>query len=159
MKKNRFQTLILIVASAALLALLAACKGAPPKKPGLELRITTTADLNPDIDSRPSPIVLHILQLTDTVAFDGASYVELTRDNASALGSDALSKTEVNLVPGDFREVDLILHDQTAHLGFVAGYRNAEAKWRISEPVRPGKTDWIAIRLDSTAVSITEVNH
>jgi type VI secretion system protein VasD len=141
-----------------LVSSLAACKSAP-RKESLEVRITATADVNPDIESRPSPIVLHVLQLTDIVAFNGATYFELTRDDATALGSDALAKTEIVLAPGDNREIALELSPMTQYLGFVAGYRDINnARWQLSQKIVPGKTDWIAVNLGKEAITVTEVN-
>ena len=100
-----------------------------------------------------------MLQLTDAVAFNQANYFDLTRDDATALGSDAISKTEIVLTPGDARELPLELSPLTAHLGLVAGYRDIDnAVWRVSQAVRPGKTDWISINLDKHSITITEVN-
>ena len=141
-----------------LVAALTACNFMP-KKQAFELRITSSADVNPDIESRPSPIVLHVLQLTDEVAFDQANYFELTRNDATALGADAISKTEVVLAPGDARELTLELSPLTAYLGFVAGYRDIDnAVWRVAQPVKPGKTDWISINLARQSITIVEVN-
>lgn len=143
------------------LFVLVSCGGSPKKQThDLELRISTTTDVNPDVESRPSPIVLHVLQLTDVEAFNRAEYFALSRNDAAALGGDVLNKTEIVLKPGDAKEVELELNLQTAYLGFVAGYRDIEhAKWRISESVRPGKTDWISLNLNANEISIIEVNN
>lgn len=137
------------------------CGGAPKKQTeDMELRISATTDVNPDVESRPSPIVLHVLQLTDVEAFNRAEYFSLSRNDAAALGGDVLNKTEIVMKPGDARDVRLELNQQTAYLGFVAGYRDIEhARWRVSEAVRPGKTDWISLSLNAKEVSIIEVNN
>jgi len=149
---------VAIVLGSAILMTAASCKSMP-KKSSLELRITTSSDVNPDIESRPSPIVLHVIQLTDEVSFDQANYFELTRDDATALGSDAISKTEIVLTPGDARSLPIELSPLTAYLGVVAGYRDIDnSVWRISQPIRPGKTDWIAVNLARQSITILEVN-
>ena len=151
--------LYIVILLSVLVLMLGACKSAP-KRENLDIRISTTADVNPDIESRPSPIVLHVLQLTDIVAFNGATYFELTRDDATALGSDALSKTEIVLTPGDSKELVLELNPTAAYLGFVAGYRDIDnSRWQVAEKIEPGKTDWIAVNLSKSAITITEVNN
>jgi len=157
-KRYIHKLLYLMIISLVALGL-CSCKSAP-KKENLEIRIATTADVNPDIDARPSPIVLHVLQLTDIVSFNGATYFELTRDDATALGSDALSKTELVLTPGDAKEIPLELSPLTAYLGFVAGYRDIDnSRWQITQAIVPGKTDWISVNLGKHAITIIEVNN
>lgn len=155
------KTLLPLAMLSLLVFSLVSCGGSPKKQThDLELRVSATTDVNPDVESRPSPIVLHVLQLTDVEAFNRAEYFALSRNDAAALGGDVLNKTEVVMKPGDARDVPLELHQQTAYLGFVAGYRDIEhARWRISQAVRPGKTDWISLSLNAKEVSIIEVNN
>jgi len=160
MKTQIHQLLIQFIILSLLVCGLASCGSAPKKTThDLELRISTTTDVNPDVESRPSPIVLHVLQLTDVDEFYRAEYLSLARDDASALGGDVLNKSEVVLKPGDSRETVLELNQQTAYLGFVAGYRDIEhALWRISQEIVPGKTDWISVKLSEKQILIIEVN-
>jgi type VI secretion system protein VasD len=143
---------------AALTVSLACCGGAP-KKHGLEIRLTATADVNPDSESRPSPVILHVLELTSIDEFNRADYLALTEDDASALGGDVLNKTEIILTPGAFKEIALELDEQIAYLGFVAGYRDIDnSRWRVAQEIIPGKTDWIAVNIGKQQISIVEVN-
>lgn len=161
MKMTLRQLLIQLAALSIIVFGLISCGSAPPQKTTHEfqIRIATTDDVNPDVESRPSPIVLHVLQLTDVDAFYRAEYFSLARDDASSLGGDVLNKTEVVLKPGESRQLAMELNQQTAYLGFVAGYRDIEhAKWRVSQVVTPGKTDWISVTLAEKDISVTEVN-
>lgn len=143
----------------AICIVLSSCGSAPPKPERLEIRIATSTDLNPDIEGRPSPAVLHILQLTDVDEFNRADYFALTRGDAATLGGDVLSKTEIVLTPGVSTETRMELHPQAAHLGFVAGFRDIDnARWRLAQAVVPGKTDWISVSLDRLIISIIEVH-
>jgi type VI secretion system protein VasD len=93
------QILKLAILSLFIFALVS-CGGSPKKQThDLELRISATTDVNPDVESRPSPIVLHVLQLTDVEAFNRAEYFSLSRNDAAALGGDVLNKTEVVMKP------------------------------------------------------------
>ncbi len=142
-----------------LLALgLAACGGAP-KKHSLEIRISATTDVNPDLETRPSPIILHVLELTAIDEFNRADYFMLTQKDASALGGDVLNKTEIILTPGSAKVTALELDQQAVYLGFVAGYRDIDnARWRVSQALVAGKTDWISVRLGKQRIEIIEVN-
>lgn len=148
-----------LIAVGLLAAVLTACGSAPTKTHDLQIRVSATTDVNPDVESRPSPVILHVLELTAIDGFNSADYYSLTKDDASALGGDVLNKTEIILTPGASKEISLELNQQTAYLGFVAGYRDIDnARWRLSQEVVPGKTDWISVSLGKQQISITEVN-
>jgi type VI secretion system protein VasD len=158
MKTHISHHLIRFFVIAALAISLASCGGAP-KKHGLDIRISATADVNPDSETRPSPVILHVLELTSIDQFNRADYFALTEDDASALGGDVLNKTEIILTPGDFKEIALELDEQIAYLGFVAGYRDIDnSRWRVAQEIIPGKTDWIAVIIGKQQISIEEVN-
>lgn len=138
--------------------LLVACGGAP-KKETLEIRITASTDVNPDLNDRPSPVILHILELTAIDEFNRATFFELTENDAAALGGDVLNKTEIILTPGSVTESFLELDPQVGYLGFVAAYRDIDnARWRLAQEVIPGKTDWISVNIGMQQVSIGEIN-
>ena len=137
---------------------LTSCGGAP-KKHSLEIRISASTDVNPDLDSRPSPVILHVLELSAIDEFNRADFFSLTQNDAAALGGDVLNKTEIILTPGSSRESVLELDQQAAYLGFVAGYRDIDnARWRVSQAVVPGKTDWISLKIAKQQIEIIEVN-
>lgn len=153
---KRIGRLFLILTLAALL--LAACGGAP-KKETLEVQITATSDVNPDLQSRPSPVILHMLELSAIDEFNRASFFELTENDAAALGGDVLNKTEIILTPGGSKTTALNLGPQVAYLGFVVAYRDIDnARWRLSQEVVPGKTDSIVVNVGRQRISVVEVN-
>jgi len=157
MKRVNTIRAVLLLVLPVLVAGLAGC-GAAPKKESLEVRISTTTDVNPDVDSRPSPIILHILELTAIDEFNRADYFALTQEDAATLSGDVVHKTEIILTPGTSRAATLELDETVGYLGFVAGYRDIDSsRWRITQEVRPGKTDWIAVSLGKDRISIDTV--
>lgn len=137
---------------------LASCGGAP-KKHSLNIRISASSDVNPDLNSRPSPVILHVLELSAIDEFNRADFFALTQNDAAALGGDVLNKTEIILTPGSSRETVLELDQQAVYLGFVAGYRDIDnSRWRVSQAVVPGKTDWISVQITKQQIEIIEVN-
>jgi type VI secretion system protein VasD len=151
----------LVLASVSIMLvtlLLTACGGAP-KKEKLEILITASSDVNPDINNRPSPVILHILELTAIDEFNKATFFELTENDAAALGGDVLNKTEIILTPGGASETVLDLNSQVGFLGFVAAYRDIDnARWRVSQEVIPGKTDFVTLNIGMQQITIAEVN-
>jgi type VI secretion system protein VasD len=150
--------LLLFIILSLLVFGLASCGGAP-KKHSLNIRISATTDVNPDVDTRPSPVILHVLELSAIDEFNRADFFALTQNDASALGGDVLNKTEIILTPGSSKETMLELDQQAVYIGFVAGYRDIDnARWRVSLAVVPGKTDWIGIKIAKQQIEILEVN-
>ena len=93
---------------AILSVFLFACAGPPQPKPHkLQIDISATNDVNPDIDGRPSPVILHVLELSAIDEFNKADFFSLTSNDASALGGDVQNKTEVILTPGSSKSLSL----------------------------------------------------
>ncbi len=137
--------------------LLSACAGAP-KKENLGVSISATADVNPDLQGRPSPVILYILELSSVEQFNGLDYMSLTQPSGAALGSTLLSKQQEILQPGASRELPLELNPQTRVIGLVAGYRDIDnATWRTSVPITQGKTKDLSITLNRQQI-VTSVS-
>jgi len=138
---------------------LASC-GSAPEKRSLEVRITATTDINPDLQSRPSPVILHMLELSAIDEFNRASFFELTENDAAALGGDLLNMTEIILTPGSSTQRVLDLGERAAYLGFVVAYRDIDnARWRLSQEVVPGATGSIVVDVGRQQISVTEVKN
>jgi len=140
--KNISQASILGLMAVAIVLMLSACAGAP-KKEKLGLTITASADVNPDMQGRPSPVILHILELSSAEQFNSLDYVSLAQSSTAA-GPALLGKKQEVLQPGSSRELPLELNPQTTVIGLVAGYRDIDnAIWRTSVPIiRLGNTQY-----------------
>jgi type VI secretion system protein VasD len=135
------------VIALALLALLSACAGAP-KKETLTLAISATEDVNPDLQGRASPIVLHILTLKSAEQFNALDYQSLASASSGALGADQLARDQVVLSPGSSRSMELELDAGTQAIGLVAGYRDLNnSSWRQAVTISPGSTKSITVNL------------
>ncbi|MDE1150589.1 MAG: type VI secretion system lipoprotein TssJ [Azospirillaceae bacterium] len=132
----RFPTLTswrLILAAATLL--LAGCSHEPPPPPPVRttvpVAINVGADVNPDSQGRPSPIVTRVYQLASKDKFTIAAPIQLIQHDAQALGPDQLGRDEFVLQPGDKREITLPQNDKVHYVGVVAAYRAIDqADWR-----------------------------
>ena len=152
-KRSAFQSVVIALLSIAVIALLSACGGAP-KREKLDMQIAATADVNPDMQGRPSPVILHILELGSTEQFNRLDYMKLTEPSGAALGPDLLGKNRVILQPGDSRALPMELNPLTTAIGLVAGYRDIDnAAWRTSIPIVQGDTKGISITLEQTRIA------
>jgi len=155
--KNISQASILGLMAVAIVLMLSACAGAP-KKEKLGLTITASADVNPDMQGRPSPVILHILELSSAEQFNSLDYVSLAQSSTAALGPALLGKKQEVLQPGSSRELPLELNPQTTVIGLVAGYRDIDnAIWRTSVPITPGDTKHLSITLNQQQI-VTSVS-
>ena len=147
-----FQPLTISLLVVAMLGLLSACAGAP-KRENLGLQISATADVNPDMQGRPSPIILHVMELNSNEQFNRLDYMGLTQPSGAALGPELLGKNQVVLQPGESRTLPLELNPMTTAIGLVAGYRDIDnAVWRKIVPINQGKTKGISITLEQTQI-------
>ncbi len=140
-----------------MLIILGAC-ASPPQKETLGLQISATADVNPDMQGRPSPVILHIMELNSVDQFNGLDYMSLTDPSGAGLGVALLSRKQEILQPGASRQLPLELNPQTTVIGLVAGYRDIDnATWRTSVPITQGVSKGLNIILNQqqivTAVS------
>ena len=100
-------TVFLLAGCAALMA----CSTPPPKPQpvNLKLNITASADVNPDAQNRPSPVVIRIYQLKDDAAFKGADFFALYDKEEATLAAALVSRVEFELAPGEKKTVTLTI--------------------------------------------------
>lgn len=123
----------------------AACASAPPKPQpvNVKLNIVVSADVNPDAQNRPSPIVVRIFQLKDDAAFKDADFFALYDKEEATLAASLVSRAEYELAPGESRGVDYSVSPDTRFIGVIAAFRNIrDAQWRaLSGPADKGSFD------------------
>ena len=126
-------------------AVLAACAGKPPKPAKAHLSIAASADTNPDVAGRPSPVVVRLYQLKDAEAFSNANFFAIFDQEEATLGGSLLSREEFVLNPGESRSLDIAVANEAKFVGLAAAFRDIRnTKWREIQaaPVK-GLTDMI----------------
>lgn len=146
------------------LAALAGCSGprpavvaaiVGPKETRLNGAVAATADVNPDLRRRPSPVLLRLYELKAVAAFNTSDFMSLFQRDQAELGADLLLREEFILQPGESRKLDRTLNAQTQFVGVFAAFRDIDrARWRAVEPVRVGASQVWQIRVDAAGVSI-----
>jgi len=125
-----FPIALLLAACAAL----ASCASAPPKPQPItaKLSIIVSADVNPDAQNRPSPIVIRLYQLKDDAAFKDADFFALYDKEEATLAAALVSRVEFELAPGERRNVDFTMSLDARFIGVTAAYRDIRgAAWRV----------------------------
>jgi type VI secretion system protein VasD len=97
----------------------------------VKTEITAAADLNPDRNGRPSPVVLLMFQLKAIDAFKNADYFSLSDPDAAIIAADMIERTELSLQPGEVRPFEAEFDEEARYVGFVTSFRDVErAEWR-----------------------------
>ncbi|MBB3241136.1 type VI secretion system protein VasD [Pseudomonas sp. Tn43] len=126
-----FKTLTALAA----LVLVAGCSSLSPYSTvtKLNLKLTASDQLNPDLNGRPSPIVVRLLELKHPVTFENADFFSLYERAKESLAPDLVASEELELRPGETIELKLSVEEGSRYVGVLAAYRDLpETKWRYT---------------------------
>lgn len=134
-KKRMLGRLVGFVVPLFLLGSLSACGGPSPTR--LDLKIETTAQVNPNAKNRPSPVVIRVFNLTNDEEFQAASFDALYGNDPKSIDSSILGSDEYEIAPSSSRHLVETLPDGTKAIGLIAAFREIDhAKWRLVIPLR-----------------------
>ncbi|GAC21717.1 type VI secretion system lipoprotein TssJ [Paraglaciecola arctica] len=123
--------------------------------------ITASADINPDIEGRPSSVIVRIYQLTNKINFENASYDALFESNHNALGTEYINLDEYLIDPNTRKEVELKISENAKYIGVVVGYRSTDmVTWRTIKAVPEGsfwRNSGIEFKIDKLSVRVVEI--
>lgn len=137
------------------LVLLAGCASLSPYSDltKLNLKLTASDQLNPDLNGRPSPVVLRLIELKHPVAFENADFFSLYERAKESLAPDLVTSEELELRPGESIELKLSIESTSRYVGVLAAYRDLpETRWRYVVPVTPMALTSIELVLESTGI-------
>ena len=119
----------------------------------LNANVVASAQVNPDVRKRPSPVMVRVFELKSSALFDQADFVSLFEKEQAVLGAELLGRDEFVLRPGEARTISKPLSPDTKFIGVMAAYREIErARWRALVPVAAGKKNVMRIDLNEIAV-------
>lgn len=124
-------------------------------------QITTSNDINPNINGEPSPVLVRVYQLSNKVNFQNAPYEALFDNEHSALGAEFININEYLVHPGTNNPVQLQISENVKYLGVAVGYRSIDmVNWRAVIAV-PENHFWsdsgIEIKVDTLSVRVIEL--
>ena len=141
----------------AALATVCGCSSGPPKPTPVKAALIVAADVNPDIEGHPAPIVVRLYELKDESAFNNADYFRLVDREQEALGSSLAGREEYELQPGESRTWDLKVPGEARFLGVTAGFRdlgNSHWKALLPTPHQHFGTPKVTINVAKSVVNI-----
>jgi type VI secretion system protein VasD len=109
--------------------------GSNPPEPELPATLAVTlsaaADINPDLNDRPSPVAVAVYQLKSVENFNKADYFSLYDPARAAPAGDLLGREQLTVQPGQTQTLTVPLAVGARFLGVTAAYRDLEqAAWR-----------------------------
>jgi type VI secretion system protein VasD len=137
------------------LGLLVGCSSVSPFSTLTKLDLTLTAsdEVNPDLHGRPSPVVVHLLELRHPVAFEHADFFSLYGRAEQSLPKDWVSSEELTLRPGERLALKLGVGPHSRYVGVLAAYRDLpHVQWRLVLPVMPAHLTRADLVLDQTGI-------
>lgn len=146
-----FKTLTALAA----LVLLAGCSSLSPYShvTKLNLKLTASDQLNPDLNGRASPIVVRLFELKHPVAFENADFFSLYERARESLAPDLVANEEIELRPGETVEMKLSVEAGSRYVGVLAAYRDLpETKWRYTVQVTPMEVTDAELILDRAGI-------
>jgi type VI secretion system protein VasD len=149
-----FKTVMALVTT----ALLTGCATISPFSTMTKLNLTLTAgdQLNPDLNGRPSPVVVQLFELKHPVAFENADFFSLYERARETLSPDLISSEELELRPGETVELRLGIAADGRYVGVLAAYRDLpHTQWRYTLPVAAAQLTEAKLTLDQDGIANT----
>lgn len=130
------------------LFVLSGCSSAPkPSEPTLvRIELSAADSLNPDMNGRPSPVVVRLFRLRHSVVFDAMDYFSLTDREQETLGNEMLFRESLVLHPGESAVREYSMEEDGRLLGVIASYRDIDAStWRASVALPEPHEPWFEL--------------
>ena len=144
---------LFVIVFLSITVLLSGCGTAPVK-----VDLKPSANLNPDINNQPLPVVVRLYQLSKSKNFIQATFWELWNNDKKTLGNTMLSKNVVTVVPNVPQKASIKRNKQANFIGVVAIFRKPVGNdWRVIQQLNKPQSmssDHINILLHGNKVKV-----
>lgn len=124
--------------------------------PSTDINFNASADLNPDMNGRASPVVIKVFELSSRTIFDTQDFFTLYESPEDILGPDLLKKDELELQPEELQQYKMVLNKNTRYVGFVVAYRDIDSsRWRSVIEVSPTGYDNFTMNIEKLAIYVS----
>ncbi len=158
MKSSLSRLLLLFVVVTAMVLVLASCaRDRPPPPTTVSVVLNAAADVNPDRNDRPSPVVVRVYELRSAGVFEITDFFSLLEQDTAILGADQISRWEYQLEPGERVALDAEFRSGSGYVGVLAAYRDIEhARWRAVQPIHPNRANDLEVVVERLEVSVRQ---
>lgn len=140
---------------------LTACMSTSENKIDFSYTITASTDINPDIQGKPSSVIVRVYQLSNKINFENATYDALFESEHNALGTEYITLNEYLVDPNTTTSIDLKISENAKYIGVVVGYRSIDmVTWRTVKEVPEGsfwKSSGLEIKVEKLSVRVIEI--
>lgn len=125
--------------------------------PSTDFHFKVSGNLNPDLEGRPSPVVVKVYELASRTRFMNQDFFVLYDSPDSVLGVDLLKTDELEFQPGENFEFKMSLSPAARYVAMVVAYRDIDkARWKAIVEVDPTDYENLYVYMDELAVYIRE---
>ncbi len=125
------------------------------KPPKLVANIQASADVNPDTEGSPSPVVIRIYELNSLAEFNAADFFALYDNDTDVLAEELILREEKTLLPSEGFLIERELNIATRYVGIIVAYQDIEnAKWRASFETPVSKKTKVDIIVNDLKIDI-----
>jgi len=124
-----------------------------PKPITLELAISASKKLNPDIEKRASPIVIRIYLLAQIDTFNNSDFFALYENDQTLLANDLKYREELEIQPGQSMTKTLEINANRKYIAVLAAYRDLDkAQWKSFLEINPLNPQSMKIEVGESAI-------
>jgi len=129
--------------------------GGSPEPITMELTITASEKLNPDIENRASPIVIRIYQLTHIDSFNNSDFFALYENDQSILAKDLKYREEMEIKPSLISSKSLEINPNSKYIAVLAAFRDLDkAQWKSILKIDPLNLQSLKLNLGEFDVTL-----
>lgn len=119
----------------------------------LDLKLSASDQVNLDLNGRPSPLVVRLLELKHPVAFENVDFFSLYERPKASLSPDLVTSEELELRPGESLDLKLSVEPGSRYVGVLAAYRDLpQTQWRYVVPLLSGDLNQAHLVLDQAGI-------
>ncbi len=123
--------------------------------PMLNINFIASSQINPDINNRPSPLVVTIYQLKVLASIQNADFFSLYDNPTKTLGSDLVFQDQIEIKPSQTLNINQTQLLETKYIGLVAAFRDiTNSDYQIFIPIKNIKKNTLTIVLDPASIQI-----
>jgi len=95
------------------------------------------ADVNPDDNGIPSPLIIRMYELKSPRIFKKANFIDIYEKDEDVLGADLVARQRLkHIQPGENRKVSFVLNKETKYVGFFAEFlKYKDAEYKVIIPI------------------------
>ena len=120
-----------------------------------KIHMIVSEQVNPDIDERPSPIMIRIYELKSLGKFEEADFYKLFENYDSQLGPELIASEQYNLKPGEMSVIEREFSADTRYIGVAGAFRDInQAIWKDTIELKDEKTIDLLIFIEKLNISV-----